>query len=230
MFNLNMLDGVVRVRPDDFEGAKGWTWISDPSDVTWPVIASDWVRHHKPVLQRLFPNGGRSVIMAGGNCGMYPALLSTVFKRVYTFEPDPIHFHCLVNNCQMPNVMKFQAALGSHRYHVGMKEPVPGNTGMAQVGKVDGDNILVMPVDSLALNELDLMFIDTEGFEEEVIEGAILTLERCKPKLILELGDLAAGEVDNYNRTTQLLEGFNYTKITQIGRLDFLIEHESATN
>ena len=36
-------------------------------------------------------------IQAGGNVGVWPKKLSTIFDVVYTFEPDPENFNCLAH-------------------------------------------------------------------------------------------------------------------------------------
>lgn len=227
-FDLNLLQDRIHVRSDAFEGAVNWTWIRSLHDVTWDVICNDWLAHHKDQILRWFPAGGQSAVMAGGNMGLYPALLSRYFSLVYTFEPDPVHFHCLTNNCQFPNVVKFQAALGASNGMVGMSTPIEGNTGMAQVEEVGRNCIPTMTIDQFAFNDLDLLFLDTEGFEPQILEGARDTLTRLSPKLILELGDVDAGELKNYNASVDILHQLGYDEITRISRLDYTAEKPTS--
>jgi len=42
-------------------------------------------------------------------------------------------------------------------------------------------------VDSLSLERLDLLKADVEGFEIEVLQGAVHTLERCRPAVYVEI-------------------------------------------
>lgn len=223
-FDLNLLKQRVHVRPDTFEGATGWTWISDNTDMTWNVICNDWVQHHKGQILKWFPERGDTAIMAGGNCGLYPALLSQFFSMIYTFEPDPVHFHCLVNNCQFPNIVKIQAALGATSDMVAISQQFQGNTGMTQVAKVDRNCVPCMTIDSLHLKSLDLMFLDTEGFEYDILRGAEGTLVEHSPKLILELGDVDQGEFKNHDDCVAFLKKIGYDKFIRISRLDYAVE------
>jgi FkbM family methyltransferase len=223
MFDLNLLKNGTQVRSDAFEGAFNWTWIAG-RDETWDVICNDWVTHHKSQILKWFPNGGTTAVMAGGNCGLYPALLAQYFSLVYTFEPDPVHFHCLVNNCQFPNIMKMQAALGAHADMVAVSRHFEGNTGMTQVAEVDRNCIPVMTIDQFQFKELDLIMLDTEGFEFPILQGAADTLARLNPKIIIELGDVDQGELENHAKCVAFLEKIGYNRVNRIGRLDYAIE------
>ena len=77
--------------------------------------------HRNKLLKHIPVNRRRDVVCAGGNQGLYPRLLSEIFENVYTFEPDPLSFHCLAANCQKSNIVKIQAALGRERGLVQMQ-------------------------------------------------------------------------------------------------------------
>ena len=47
------------------------------------------------------------------------------------------------------------------------------------------DLIPMVTIDSLNVN-CDLIQLDVEGFEENALKGAYLTIERCKPVIIIE--------------------------------------------
>ena len=225
--DLNLLNAVTHVRPDTFEGGQGWTWVSDQNDMTWQFICQDWVTHHKRTITSLFPNKGRTVVQAGGNCGLYPALLSQYFAVVYSFEPDPVHFHCLTNNCQFPNIIKMQAALGEAPGMAQISARYAGNTGMTQVATINGvDAIPVLTLDSFTFKELDLIWLDTEGFEQKILRGGLQTLKDNNPKLLLELGDVVDGKPGNVQRVVDMLAEIGYSKVSRTGGEDYLIERE----
>lgn len=148
------------------------------------------------------------VVQAGGHCGIGPKLLSTLFKTVYTFEPNPHSFHCLVNNCQDDNIIKINACLGRDRklvyqwYHgqknIGVslfKEPEVGIEPTIKVQDVDNIekptlvNIPQIRIDDLGLKSCDLIHLDVEGYEGKIIDGALETIEKYKPTIIFESMD-----------------------------------------
>ena len=63
---------------------------------TLNIILEDW-NIIAPKLNPLLPNR-RTVIQAGGHCGVYPLLYSDIFQKVFTFEPDAVNFMHLVMN------------------------------------------------------------------------------------------------------------------------------------
>jgi hypothetical protein len=44
----------------------------------------------------------------------------------------------------------------------------------------------MITLDSLALDEVDFMKLDTEGYEENILRGAVETIKRCRPVIIVE--------------------------------------------
>lgn len=59
-------------------------------------------------------------------------------------------------------------------------------------------------VDELRLDRLDLIKIDVEGFEPDVIEGAMNTIRRLKPKVFLEFNSFTLIAFRNVNPRTLL--------------------------
>jgi FkbM family methyltransferase len=181
-------------------GFGPWMWPEefDPRlspTGTWQIITKQFVEEtNQEILNHFSETKDKVAVQCGGHAGVFPFLLSNMFKTVYTFEPDPVNFHCLVNNCQKENVIKIQAALSDQ---VGMRqfENTSGNTGQ---GRLKGDNnwphlkiintlnVLTITIDSLMLDQLDLLIIDTEGHSEQIIDGAIETLNRSNALIILE--------------------------------------------
>lgn len=212
-----MRNNVTTDVPEVF-GTHGWTWYAG-NDLAFEYIKRDWERHHLPLLESLFPNGGGTVVQAGGNCGMYPLLLTQKFKHVYTFEPDPWLFHCLVNNCQLPSIIKLNAGLGAGSGFIDIVGWNPDNCGMRIVGETQANSIPQMALDSFAFKDLDLLFLDIEGYEYNALLGARATLLECKPKIIAEHND--PKEID---RCAALIEPLGYTKITHVGGTDYLYE------
>lgn len=140
--------------------------------------------HQKNIIQ------GSSLIQAGGNSGLYPVLFTEFFNPVITFEPNPVNFHCLVNNCQIPNVIKFNAALGAKNGRVRSVELFWSNTGMNKVEEVsDSDYIPMTTIDSFEFQDVGMIQLDVEGFEFEVLKGAMKTIKNNRPVIMVETND-----------------------------------------
>ena len=119
---------------------------------------------------------------------MYPRLLSETFKHVYTFEPNPISFHCLVNNCQSNNISKFNMGLGSEPGVAMIKTQGLNNLGEARI-RTDGDyRIVLTTIDSLFLDACDFIQLDIENYELNALHGAAETIRKFKPVISVENG------------------------------------------
>lgn len=128
----------------------------------------------------------RTCIQAGGNCGMWVDPLATEFERVYTFEPDPLNFRCLVHNVDRHNVSFIRAGLGHAPAQMGMAYH-PTNCGAYQVNPDEPGDVQIIAVDQFGLKDVDLIQLDIEGFELFALEGAKETIARCKPVICVEL-------------------------------------------
>lgn len=126
-------------------------------------------------------------LQAGGNVGVWPKKLSTIFDQVLTFEPNEENYECLLKNVTEENVTKMNAALSDKHELVDVRSPEPGldnNCGAYQVHK-DG-LIPTVIIDELSLDNLDLLYLDIEGYEYFAIQGALKSIEKFKPVIALE--------------------------------------------
>lgn len=175
-------DSVTYSRKHLVDGKENWVWTLNETGA-WDGPLSDWENSHKNLYLTHCKNF-RTVVQAGGNQGLYPYLFSTFFEHVYTFEPDGLNFHCLVNNCQKDNVYKFNCALGPRAGMVGLHRPTMNNSGMHNV--VPGDQIPVLPLDAFDFPHVDLIQLDIEGYEYEALLGAQETIRKHSPVITVE--------------------------------------------
>ena len=146
---------------DKVDNVESWTWIEiDWEGFRWPK--EDWQNKIKGYIEKYVKNR-TVVVQAGGLQGMYPRLLSDMFERVYTFEPDPLSFHCLVNNCQKDNIVKIQAAVGESFGLIDVNRFCEHNVGMNSV--IQGNKYPTFTIDSLGLDACDFIQLDVEGYE-----------------------------------------------------------------
>jgi FkbM family methyltransferase len=166
----------------------------------------------------------RSCVQAGGHIGIWPRVLSGVFAHVYTFEPEAENFACLTRNAPAGNVYAARGFLGDrHGGHA--LEHHGSSTGGHQVGA--SGPIPTWMVDDLALKDCDAMFIDVEGFEAWVIMGAMKTIARCRPLLVLEENKqmLRRGRV--YGDLERMLAPAGYRLLARVGE-DVVLGHGSG--
>ena len=159
---------------------EGWLW-PDTDEACW-----DWLQKEldAPEIISKFCKNNSVVVQAGGNCGLFVKPYASLFETVYTFEPDPKNFYCLVNNVYEENVIKMQACLGNEHKLVGLKIK-KYNAGVTRVSTDPGMVPSIM-IDDLALSGCDLIHLDIEGYEFFALQGAINTIKKYKPVIAIE--------------------------------------------
>jgi FkbM family methyltransferase len=159
---------------------EGWLW-PDNDTACW-----DWLQAELDSPEQIskYCKNTEVVVQAGGNCGLFIKSYASLFDTVYTFEPDPKNFYCLVNNVLEENVIKIQACLGNSRKLVGLKIK-KYNAGVTRVGSESGI-VPTLLVDDLCLEKCDLIHFDIEGYEFFALEGAINTIKKHKPVIAIE--------------------------------------------
>lgn len=178
---------LLKTRDQEVDGVTGWTWVAADNGA-WDGPHREWMETHRDAY--LNASRGRDVVVqAGGNCGLYPRLFAKYFKTVYTFEPDPLNFHCLVNNCQLDNVVKINGALGENNQMVRVNRADMGNVGCHTVTSNDGERLVPQfTIDQLNLPACDFLQLDVEGYEIHILRGAIETIKKFKPGISCENG------------------------------------------
>lgn len=140
--------------------------------------------------------GRRSAVQAGGSLGVFAIELADAFEAVYCYEPHPSTFRKLVHNVRHhDNVVCVQGALGFHRERVHTararrhKTHLPPHDGVTHVVPGVAGVVPTFRVDDLVLEHLDLLVLDTEGHEYYGLKGAELTVQRCRPTIMIEINE-----------------------------------------
>lgn len=178
---------LLKTRDEHVDDVAGWMWVKE-DDGAWAGPHREWMETHRDAYLKA-TRERNIVVQAGGNCGLYPRLFAKYFTTVYTFEPDPLNFHCLVNNCQMDNIIKINGALGESNEMVRVKRAGMSNVGCHTV-VADGPGCLVpqFTIDQLNLPACDFIQLDIEQYEIHALRGAIKTIEKYKPGIACENG------------------------------------------
>jgi FkbM family methyltransferase len=186
---------------------------------TLRILAQEYhfcIRKEMIELRQINLIHGSGMVQAGGNSGLYPVLFTEFFNPVITFEPNPINFHCLVNNCQIPNVIKFNAALGAKNGKIKSVELFWSNSGMSKVEEVDSSDYIPMTtIDAFEFTDIGMIQLDVEGYEFEVLKGAMQTIKNNRPVLMIE--------TDNPEKVSKILSKYQYTLYKELeNQIDFI--------
>jgi FkbM family methyltransferase len=197
-------ESLLKIRDEVVDGVGPWVWIAQDTGA-WDGPKHDWESSHKEGIKDLVTDWS-ACIQAGGNQGMYPRVLANMFQHVYTFEPDPLNFHCLAANCQLDNIYKVNAALGAESGLVKVNRGNLNNAGTHTVSTNGECHVPMFTIDSLKLPSCGLFQLDLEGYEIHALKGAIETIQRCKPVIQCENGN---------NAILEFLQQFGYQAVAQ---------------
>ncbi len=127
----------------------------------------------------------RTAVDVGSHCGLWSFNLAHWFELTHAFEPMALHRECFALNLDAAKetYVLHDCALGEQRGMVRL-ESEQGSSGNTKIVG-DGD-IELRTLDSFKLDGVDLIKIDTEGFELPVLRGAVETINRCRPVIVVE--------------------------------------------
>jgi len=123
----------------------------------------------------------RAVIDIGAHVGLWSYNLKYVFDNVYAFEPVEEHRECFRKNVE--GVELYECALGDSSRFVSMKTTY-GSSGDTYVDR-DG-NIPMKRLDDFKFDGIDAIKMDCQGYESKIIDGAMDTIIRNHPVMVIE--------------------------------------------
>ena len=174
-----------------------------------------WEPHMHKIFEK-YINKRSIVIECGCHIGTHTIKIASLCDKIYGFEPMPDTFEVLNKNIQLNyinNAIIYKKGVadkpGLTKYSW-IPETNPGGSGLDDnpMGKPEWINtttknieVELTTIDSLNLDKLDFMKIDVEGYETLVIKGAINTIQRFKPVIVMEVWRDHFGSVDiNYTK------------------------------
>lgn len=126
----------------------------------------------------------RVAVDVGAHVGFWSMHLVKKFESVHAFEPVEAHRDCFYKNMAGSNNWELEpVALGDKEGMVSLVTP-HGSSGGTHINGT-GD-IEMVPLDDYDFINLDFLKVDCEGYELKVLQGAVETLKRCKPCVIVE--------------------------------------------
>jgi FkbM family methyltransferase len=160
-------------------------------------------------------NQFRTALDIGAHVGLWARGLTKKFDKVVAFEPCDQFADILLKNAPKVHTVH-RCALGWREGHVAM-EVEHDNTGSTHVDRGKVGLIPMFPLDHFNLTDVDLIKIDVEGYELDVIKGAVETLKNNDPVLIVEQkGKYLIPEEGKYAAVRFLIRELNYRVIGQV--------------
>jgi FkbM family methyltransferase len=161
-----------------------------------------------------------NMIHAGTFFGdMLPSFSRKTSGTVYAFEPVLENYllaHAVIASNQLPNVMLMHAGLAAESGTAEV-ETQRGNKHYGGAARIVADptrkpvrrqKVPLLTIDQFAIESLTLLQLDVEGFERQVLLGAIQTIRAQQPVIVIE--DLRGDCAD-------LLGELGYTEIGRAG-------------
>jgi FkbM family methyltransferase len=185
-----------------------YRWRFSPSFVAhlWKAVTQQHHRELLPAFARCIPGDG-VVLDIGAHAGQFAKLFAglAVDGRVYAVEPGGYAraiLRAAIGLRRLDNVQIVPVALGAEErletLNIPLKASGAVGFGLSHFGaaearwpRVATETVAQTTVDALvaalALDRLDFIKADIEGGELRMLEGARATLDRFRPRLLIEL-------------------------------------------
>jgi FkbM family methyltransferase len=168
-----------------------------------PLRLRRWIRHQtrtgEPELRlvgQLMKDSG-AVVDVGANAGIYSAMALRRRRWVAAFEPVPeeaARLHRMIGTRGIVHEVALSDRCGKAILHVPyVKDAGAVTTRSSLEANVDTDlphrdiEVKVATLDSFGLSDIAFIKIDVEGHELSVLRGAVETINRSRPNLLVEV-------------------------------------------
>ena len=216
---------------------RGGYWLpfhgdGDLQDLQYLYFGEMWFEAES---QRLGPwlRPGGVVIDVGANLGFISLVLARhvgASGQIYAFEPSPFVYPKLVevmNKNEVQNARCFQCGCGAERGTETLLVPKTSGNATIQRNSAQLAGVLrevTVEIDTLdgvilpQISRLDLLKIDTEGFEDQVLAGAFELVAQHRPLIYIELSQEYA---DSSARALAWLEtrGYKFDRVVDLQKV-----------
>ena len=158
-------------------------WLPDDESDQVMLMAGARYQEHKLKAAMRYVKNYNLAVDVGAHCGLWSMQLEKLFSRVVAFEPLERHLECYRKNtngkCEL-----YEVAIGETSGECSLKI-VYGLSGQSHILQTDGTTPM-RTLDSYGFDGVDLLKIDTEGYELFVLKGAQALLKDQSPVIIVE--------------------------------------------
>jgi len=137
----------------------------------------------------------------GANFGYHTLEMSRLSRSVHAFEPQMENYILLqtnIKNNHLNNVVAHNNAVGNTNdvVEIPLFGVMNGNKGNINMGDISVNHHMgnfskcsTVKIDDLALDRVDFVKIDVQGYEKFVLEGMSSTINKTKPLIVIEFED-----------------------------------------
>jgi FkbM family methyltransferase len=192
---------------------------------TWIGAKIFYTGDYEAALKEVFKASikeGDYVLDIGANIGFHTlffAELTGERGKVIAFEPVLFNYNALKANLERNNFTQIEIkniALSHKNEQIRISaEQTSKNPGTFNLFDQSGDVVIDCYIgdelpEILALDRLDFIKIDVEGYESFVIQGLLATIKKHKPKIVFEFDR-------NYHQKTGLPNAFIFNILKELG-------------
>ena len=118
------------------------------------------------------------ILDIGAWCGTWSMAMQKYADEIYCYEPNKIHFECLIKNLKtFQHIKLHNHAVGNRDGKIKLtSETATQNT---RVLLEEGETV-ILKLDSMDIHNPDMLKIDVEGLEMEVLKGGNKLLENIE--------------------------------------------------
>jgi FkbM family methyltransferase len=210
-----------------------WEVIDDPMYLRFLKENIDVTKEDIKEMSRVikkFVFDTTTAVDIGCHYGFFTRFLSEQFKTVHAFDFNNDIFKCFETNMQRfncTNVIKHNHGLGEKQKYVATndwserhKRRGPLGNHIDPEGKKQMQKIKTL--DSFNLEGVGLIMCDTEGYELNVVKGALETIKKFKPVLVLEFHNRNLTKKFGYTlkHLQDYVESLGYRSIGYMNKVD----------
>ena len=159
-------------------------------------------KYRQEIIKHL-PNQ-RTFVDVGANVGIWSLPMMHCFKTVISYEPSKQNLECLKANIPTGIDLREKAIAnftGFADFHQAGKNCGDGKLCRPGVGA--SYQVPVVKLDDEGLTNVDLIKIDVQGWEYEVLDGAVELIKRDRPWVIFEVNE-------DIDKCCELMESLGY--------------------
>jgi len=175
-------------------------------------------RPAEKLVLRLLCGKQKAAVDVGANIGTISYFLSKYSRENHAFEINP-HIAEKLRRAKLANTKVYEMGLSDSRGSARLRVPLAGfgavfgNATIETANDLDGravseQELPIAMLDDFGLQDVGLIKIDVEGHELAVLRGAVKTLERDRPSLIVEIVERMNGQA--FAEISQLAAGLSY--------------------